>query len=82
MKKRGFTLTEMIAAIVILAIIIALGIVTFNGIRNSILEKDYEKTFIVFYRDGAPIENGEAALLAVNVSYGYSVEDLTEIYTY
>ena len=42
MKKKGFTLTEMIAAIVILAIIIVLGVVTFNGIRNNILQKEYD----------------------------------------
>ena len=42
MKKKGFTLTEMVAAIVILALIIALAVTAYRGIKVGLLRKDYE----------------------------------------
>ena len=42
MKKKGFTLTEMIAAIVILALIIGLAVAAYRGIKIGLLNKDYE----------------------------------------
>ncbi len=42
MNKKGFTLTELIGAIVVIAIIVSLATVSFVGIRRSILKKDYE----------------------------------------
>ena len=41
MKKKGFTLTELIGTIVILSIIILLGIVSYNQIRENILNSQY-----------------------------------------
>jgi prepilin-type N-terminal cleavage/methylation domain-containing protein len=41
-KKKGFTLTEMVAAIVILALIIALAVTAYRGIKVGLLRKDYE----------------------------------------
>ena len=42
MKKKGFTLTEMIAAIVIIALILGLAIAAYQGIRRGILRRKYE----------------------------------------
>ena len=57
----------------------------FKSNRKSVsyrpTEIDYDKTFIVFLRDGKPIGDGKAALLAINYSYSYSVENLEEIHT-
>ena len=41
-KKRGFTLTELIAVIVVLAIIMGISVAAFINIRNRALEKEYE----------------------------------------
>lgn len=40
-KKKGFTLTELIAVIIVLALLITLSIVAFVGIRKNVLKKDY-----------------------------------------
>lgn len=43
-RKKGFTLTELIAVIVILAIIALVGIPAYNTIRSRTLEKQYDNT--------------------------------------
>ena len=41
-NKQGFTLVELLSAIVLLGIIITIGIFSVSSIRNSILEKQYQ----------------------------------------
>lgn len=44
MNKKGFTLTELLGIIAILAIIITITVSSYAGIQNNILEKQYENT--------------------------------------
>ena len=41
-NKKGFTLVEVISAIVILSIIITLGVFSITKVRSNILEKQYK----------------------------------------
>ena len=41
-NKKGFTLVELLSAIVLLGIIITLGIFSVSSIRNTILDKQYK----------------------------------------
>ena len=41
-NKKGFTLVELMAVIVVLAIVIAIAIPTYNKIKNTIDIKNYE----------------------------------------
>ena len=44
MNKKGFTLTELIAVIVILALLIGLSTTVFVGVKNNVLEKELDNT--------------------------------------
>ena len=68
-KNKAFTLTELIAVIVILSILITLSVVVFMNIRRNILEKEY--TNLVSYLET------KAALYAKDTGITtISVEDL------
>ena len=68
-KNKAFTLTELIAVIVILSILITLSVVVFMNIRGNILEKEY--TNLVSYLET------KAALYAKDTGITtISVEDL------
>lgn len=41
LNKKGFTLAELIAVIVVVALLLSLGVTSFIRIRNSVLEKEY-----------------------------------------
>ena len=42
MKKNAFSLVELIASIVILSILIAVGVRIFTNVRKNVLEKQYQ----------------------------------------
>ena len=70
-KKKGFTLTELLAVIAILAIIMGIGIATFVNIRDSVLKKEYENVVTQL--------EGEASRFAEDTSITtVSVERLIE----
>ena len=68
-NKKGFTLTELIAVIVILSILISLSTVTFINIRSKILEKDYDN--LVTYLEAKAAEYAQETNITT-----ISVEDL------
>ena len=45
-NRKGFTLVELMAVIVVLAIIIAIAVPAYNGIKTKIDQKNYENTII------------------------------------
>ena len=70
-KKKGFTLTELLAVIAILAIIMGIGIATFVNIRDSVLKREYENVVTQL--------EGEASRFAEDTSITtVSVERLIE----
>ena len=71
-NKKGFTLIELIAVLVVLSILIASSVAVFINIRNSVLEK--EKSNLITYLETKAIEYAnETNVTAV------SVEDLIKI---
>ena len=71
-NKKGFTLIELIAVLVVLSILIASSVTVFINIRNSVLEK--EKSNLITYLETKAIEYAnETNVTAV------SVEDLIKI---
>ncbi len=44
MKKKGFTLVELLATIAILAVLISLSIVVYNRVKENVLNKELENT--------------------------------------
>ena len=42
MNKKGFTLTELLGVIAILAVIITIAVSSYNGIQKNILEQQYQ----------------------------------------
>ena len=72
MNKKGFTLIELIAVLVVLSILISASVAVFINIRNSVLEK--EKSNLITYLETKAIEYAnETNVTAV------SVEDLIKI---
>ena len=47
MKKNAFSLVELIASIVILSILIAVGVRIFTNVRKNVLEKQYQNIYMV-----------------------------------
>ena len=71
-NKKGFTLIELIAVLVVLSILISASVAVFINIRNSVLEK--EKNNLITYLETKAIEYAnETNVTAV------SVEDLIKI---
>ena len=71
-NRKGFTLIELIAVLVVLSILIASSVAVFINIRNSVLEK--EKSNLITYLETKAIEYAnETNVTAV------SVEDLIKI---
>ena len=68
-NKKGFTLTELIAVIVILAILISLATVTFLNVRSKVLKKDYDN--LVTYLEAKAAEYAQETNITT-----VSVEDL------
>ena len=68
-KKRGFTLTELIVVIVILSLVISISTIVFVGVRKNILQKEYEN--LVIYLETKASEYA----LDTNITL-ISVEDL------
>ena len=68
-RNKGFTLTELIAVIVILAILISISTVTFISVRKNILRKQYEE--LVMYLETKAEEFANDTNIIV-----ISVEDL------
>ena len=53
-NKKGFTLIELIAVLVVLSILITSSVAVFINIRNSVLEK--EKSNLITYLETKAIE--------------------------
>ncbi len=53
MNKKGFTLIELIAVLVVLSILISASVMLFINIRKNILEKEYNN--LVLYRKNKEI---------------------------
>lgn len=49
--NKGFTLTELLAVIAVLAVIIGLSFVTFGSVRNNVLEAQYENVVSTIIND-------------------------------
>ena len=69
LNKKAFTLTELIATIVILSILITLSVVVFVNIRRSALETEYSN--LVSYLETKGIEYANSTNITT-----ISVEDL------
>ena len=65
-NKKGFTLIELIAVLVVLSILITSSVAVFINIRNSVLEK--EKSNLITYLETKAIEYAnETNVTAVSV---------------
>ena len=57
LNKKAFTLTELIAVIVILSILVTLSVVIFMNIRNSVLQKEYDNLVVYLETKGVEYAN-------------------------
>ena len=83
-NKKGFTLTELIGVLVILSIIILAATLTYIGIRDSILEKQYQN-LVRYIEVQAAKYAEETGITSINVEdlikEGYiDPDDETDIY--
>ena len=83
MNKKGFTLVELLATIILLAIVLSLSSIAIIGIINSSKEKNYEQ-LISNIKDGAEVyyqeckysNNSHISCNLNNSSYNISLGDL------
>lgn len=77
-KKKGFTLTELIVVIVILAVLLLIGIPAYNSIRARILEKQYQNLVALIETEAEKFA-GDTGTNITNVEeliqYGYLEAD-------
>ena len=71
MKNKGFTLVELIAVIVIIALVLALTTGIFIGVRKNILEQVYENTIndILTKAESYAKETGMTGTIDINVVF-------------
>lgn len=71
MKNKGFTLVELIAVIVIIALVLALTTGIFIGVRKNILEQVYENTIndILTKAESYAKETGMTGTIDINVDF-------------
>ena len=66
MNKKGFTLIELIAVLVVLSILISASVMLFINIRKNILEKEYNN--LVLYLETKASEYAEeTSITTINV---------------
>ena len=81
MKSRGFTLTEILAVIVILAILIGIGTPVYNRITSSTRKNEYETkikyltTQAIKYAEETNVESSKTITVSTLVQNGYVVAD-------
>ncbi len=76
MNKKGFTLTELLATITVLAIIITISVASYNTIQKNVLDQQYEnlKSYILSGAEDyahknnfAPVNEKEEIHIYINV---------------
>jgi prepilin-type N-terminal cleavage/methylation domain-containing protein len=81
MKSKGFTLTEILAVIVILAILVGIGTPVYYTITNNTRKNeyntkiDYLKTQAIKYAEETNIESSKTITVSTLVQNGYVVAD-------
>ena len=84
LNKKAFTLTELIAVIVILSILVTLSVVVFMNIRKSVLQKEYDNLVVYLETKGVEYAN-DTHITTISVEdlikEGYvKPDDATDIY--